>query len=632
MVDAQTLLPEADAHLNQSVEKPVPIIDGVQSNVVRSEDFKPEVQASGEACGSKSANLNSIIEEGMSKVSLVLDGGCIANVKLESQEDEGESDVESESTSSTSTSSSSSSGRSSDNEIDEEEENSSSSSSGDSNCDDEEEEYMVKAEGQREIGELEEGEIRDIADEDEEASADDMVAWDDDAEDVDDDGENLDGEDEEAGVEGGPIRSKNELKVLPPVPQVHATLQPHHQMLPVGVVLSIIGNQVIVEGGEKHNPLNEGSILWITEARSPLGLVDEIFGPVKNPYYSIRYNSESEVPLGISGGTHVSSVLEFADYVLNNKDLYKKGYDASGVNDEEVSDDGEFSDDEKELEFKKMQKLAKRAMNDNQQINGNRNNVRKKKNNAKARKFGQCTFETANVPDGQRTPEQATISEGWKFDQPTPQQGKMDMVQPSPNQNQQTGPSLAPVVYHGGCPNPSAARPCFINGTGIMPSFQPSYNPYFTPAMNGIRPAEMPFQFQQQQNPFFPNSLLPMNGMPWQLQNPVQQVPQMAMANTFAGAAYPPGFVGPSTALPNPLTSVGPQGIQSGGLQFGQNQNNLQPATQQFNLSNMNPPVTFPGNIAPQQFNQNSFSNQGRKFYGRGRSHFRGRRGGRQSR
>lgn len=216
MVDAQTLLPEADAHLNQSVEKSVPVIDAVQPVVVRSEDFKPEVQAS-EAC-SKSTDLNSIIEEGMSKVSLVLDGGCTANVELESQEDDGVSDVESEGTSSTSTSSSSSSGRSSDSEIDEEEENSSSSSSGDSNCDDEEEEYMVKAEGQREIGELEEGEIRDVNDEDEEASADDMVAWDSDGENFDGDGDG-DGEDFEEkmkrlGLKEGQLFLKMSLRFV----------------------------------------------------------------------------------------------------------------------------------------------------------------------------------------------------------------------------------------------------------------------------------------------------------------------------------------------------------------------------------------------------------------------------------
>ena len=237
MVDTQTLLPEGDAHLSQSVQKSVPVIDGVQSNFVRSEDFKIEMKTSGEACSnstdfnsiteegmpkvtlvldgeacSNSTDFNSIIEEGMSKVSLVLDGGCISKVELESEADDGEGDVESEGTSSASTSSSSSSGGSSDNEVDEEEEDSSSSTS--AGCDDEEEkENIVEAEGKREIGELEEGEIRDADDEDEEAFADDMVAWDNDGEDLKEDDEDLDGEEEEAGAEGGPITSKNELKV-----------------------------------------------------------------------------------------------------------------------------------------------------------------------------------------------------------------------------------------------------------------------------------------------------------------------------------------------------------------------------------------------------------------------------------
>ncbi|XP_034900742.1 uncharacterized protein [Populus alba] len=131
---------------------------------------------------------------------------------------------------------------------------------------------------------MEEGEIRDVNGEEmvgrddtdvevfEEEVGDKMVEWSD-----------FD-EDEDAVNEGDPIRSKNELKFLPPVPPVVASLEPHHQMLAVGAVLSAIGSRVIVEGAEKHNPLNEGSILWITEKRSPLGLVDEIFGPVKNPY------------------------------------------------------------------------------------------------------------------------------------------------------------------------------------------------------------------------------------------------------------------------------------------------------------------------------------------------------------
>ncbi|PQM39101.1 H/ACA ribonucleoprotein complex non-core subunit NAF1 [Prunus yedoensis var. nudiflora] len=132
-----------------------------------------------------------------------------------------------------------------------------------------------------------------------------------------DDGDDMDEEENEKGkmkveveecdeageIEEGPIRSKNELEVLPPIPPVNVTLEPHHQMMPVGVVLSILGTQAIVEGVQKHNPLNEGSILWITESRSPLGLIDEIFGPVIHPYYVVRYNSESEIPAGIQAGT-----------------------------------------------------------------------------------------------------------------------------------------------------------------------------------------------------------------------------------------------------------------------------------------------------------------------------------------
>jgi H/ACA ribonucleoprotein complex non-core subunit NAF1 len=123
--------------------------------------------------------------------------------------------------------------------------------------------------------------------------------------------------------------------------------------------IQIMGERVIVEGSVQHNPLNEGSILWITESRIPLGIVDELFGPVKNPYYLVRYNSEEEVPAGISAGTSVSFVAEFADHILNMKELYAKGYDASADNDDQ-EDEPEFSDDEKEAEYKRSLRQAKR--------------------------------------------------------------------------------------------------------------------------------------------------------------------------------------------------------------------------------------------------------------------------------
>ncbi|KAH7537115.1 hypothetical protein FEM48_Zijuj03G0057600 [Ziziphus jujuba var. spinosa] len=161
------------------------------------------------------------------------------------------------------------------------------------------------------------------------------------SDDQDDDVEGKEEEDD-LGVKQGFERDSNGAgEVLPLVPPVDVTLLPHHQMIPVGSVLSIVGTQVIVEGVEKHNPLNDGSILWITDSRTPLGLVDEIFGPVKNPYYVVRYNSESEVPSGIRGGTSISFVPEFASHVLNSKDITRRD-DASGANDEEYQMTGSF--------------------------------------------------------------------------------------------------------------------------------------------------------------------------------------------------------------------------------------------------------------------------------------------------
>ncbi|CAI9764347.1 unnamed protein product [Fraxinus pennsylvanica] len=73
---------------------------------------------------------------------------------------------------------------------------------------------------------------------------------------------------------------------------------------------------------------------------------------------------ETEVPANIRQGTLISFVPEFVNHVLHDKSLYQKGYDASGENDEEKSDELEFSDDEKEVEYRRMLKMKKRGTND----------------------------------------------------------------------------------------------------------------------------------------------------------------------------------------------------------------------------------------------------------------------------
>ncbi|KAK8507391.1 hypothetical protein V6N13_141411 [Hibiscus sabdariffa] len=412
------------------------------------------------------------IEEVIGKVSL--DDG------LETRSSSSESDSESSSSSSSSSTSSSS-----DDDGDEEDEE-----------EEEQEEVTVEAKMVDGADEHEEGEIIGINEE----AALDGTDNDEDEEDDDETDEPLsmldvDDDDEDAGASKGPIRSKNEVEVLPEVPPLDVELQPHHQMLPVGVILSMIGTKVIVEGREQHNPLNEGSVLWISMNRSPLGFVDEIFGPVKNPYYIVRYNTESDVPAGIHEGTSISFVPEFANHVLNDKNLHKKGYDASGENDEELSDDAEFSDDEQEAEYKRMKKMAKRGIND-QRVGNQKSNKKKVKSKNGA----------------------------WKTDRNSAQQMSTAMGQLPLNQNQHNISTVSASSVNHNCSSSVAGQQNFVGRSGFVPPFSvmPPSSGNVAPS-NGVWNNGMPGQHPQ--NAVFPNGFSA-EGMRLLLQNyPQQPIP-----------------------------------------------------------------------------------------------------------
>lgn len=547
---------------------------------------KVEVEAEG--------GLGCCIEEEMGKVSLDVD-------RVEDKE----ATVDAEDGSSSSSS-----------EESESESSSSSSSSSEDDDDDEEEEVKPKVEREvDEAGELEEGEIRAVNDEGDDAEF-----------------EFLDEDDDDCNAPKGPIKSKNEVENLPPVPPVTVTLQPNHQMLPVGVVLSIVDAKVIVEGSEKHNPLHEGSILWISDKRLPLGIVDEVFGPVKNPYYVVRYNSETEVPAGIQEGNLIAFVPEFAQHVLNDQNVYKKGYDASGEHDEEISDDGEFSDDEEEAEYKRRINMEKRGMSDQRQGN-KKGNKKKMKNRNEAWK---------NSRDNATTQEQSMHS------------------QQLPNQN---GHRFSPAAGSRGNPNgPSSSTTgqSFVGGTGFAPPFPVmSQSPNLAAPSNGVWSNGM--QGQQPQGNMFPNGFPA--GLPWLPQNQLQQ--QFPMPFPMGGSmAMPPSmqyqqqqFNPYQNSLPNMVLPGGQSGL-FGGPSFAPGpwmgnlgQGGYNPAMLGMNMQNQLPlnasetsitpggpepernnnlqqsnPVT--GNMGtPQQFNMGASSFRGRGRHHRGGGRFGGGRG-----
>ena len=343
-----------------------------------------------------------------------------------------------------------------------------------------------------------------------------------------------------------------------------------------------------MEGVEKHDPLNEGSILWMTESRTPLGLINEIFGPVKNPYYVVRYNSESEVPKGIHGGTLISFVPEFANHVLNNKDLYNKGYDASGLNDEEVSDEAEFSDDEKEAEYKRKQRMTKRGMND--QNPGRRKNI------------------------GRKFPPKGGVP-------PTP----TFPVAPA-----------APLHDHGHCSTFSGNGQGPFGATTVVPPFPPANaGPNLT--TNGVWTNGA--TLRQPQSAVPPNAF-PTNGTPWFPANtqishqwsvppgvPFQQ--QLNPSQVFPPATMFPGVQPNMLAQPMFAQGLGGQNQMTFGLSspFSQVQlpicagqqfpsSDLQPVTNR-NLASSSIPFN---DQAPHQFHPGASSNHGRRpFHRRGR-------------
>ncbi|KAK6785084.1 hypothetical protein RDI58_018539 [Solanum bulbocastanum] len=521
-------------------------------------------------------------------------------------------------------------------------ESESEASSSASSSDSDEDESSSNDEAEEEV-DMEEGEI--VA-----SDVDEMVGWDDD--------------DEDTGVKG-PIRSKNEVQVLPPVPEVTATLQPHHQMLPVGVVSSTIGAQVVVEGVEKHTPLCDGSILWITENRSPLGIVDEIFGPVKNPYYIVRYNSDNEVPPGIHPGTLISFVPEFSSHILNDNSLYKKGYDASGENDEEASED-EFSDDEKEAEHRRMLKMKKRGITNDQKPGNKKKDKRNLKNRSQNWKHDQRVATDVQHENGKPLVDQsprfipaaaaAPVDQG--IHQSTPRQGHGQSIRPPsvpPFPHMQNSPGLASPstgVWPNGFPYQQPQNMGFPN---TLPNMGMSLPQQGHPQQMFQMPLPNALPFEQQINPTLPPSFMFPGGLPNFGAGPSFGPWPAFGQNVFNQPAMPSGLPGQFTPAP---MNLGGQ-VLANGPQSGQN-NNSQPnavvpgyinGTPNFNQGQSPSPVGLPGQFTPSplnsgcqvpengpksgqnninvspNFNRGAHSGGGRRGNHRGGGHFGGRRG-----
>ncbi|GJQ08325.1 hypothetical protein GpartN1_g116.t1 [Galdieria partita] len=151
-----------------------------------------------------------------------------------------------------------------------------------------------------------------------------------------------------------PPKTKNEFlpEELPFVEETFPLITPDFEIRPVGWLSTIVESFLVIESLEAEPVLDVGSLI-VFEDRNPVGRVFDVFGPVKQPYYSIRVQSAAE-KLKECVGKSVFFVVEYSRFV-DTKNAYMKGSDASWYNDEEVPIElQECSDDESEKQSSKI--------------------------------------------------------------------------------------------------------------------------------------------------------------------------------------------------------------------------------------------------------------------------------------
>ncbi|KAK5168740.1 uncharacterized protein LTR77_006049 [Saxophila tyrrhenica] len=173
-----------------------------------------------------------------------------------------------------------------------------------------------------------------------------------------------DDEEERGKSKGGDRqpRTANEVKeTVMPKPEIVVTHNMKFTFL--GKVWSFVDHEAVIKGATSadYQVLDEGSVLC-NEDRDILGVVARNLGSVRQPFYSVAFDSAAELEkAGLSLGTRVYYVNDHSTFLFTEPIRANKGTDASNIHDEEIAEDEqEFSDDEVEAEYKRQKKALKR--------------------------------------------------------------------------------------------------------------------------------------------------------------------------------------------------------------------------------------------------------------------------------
>ncbi|ROT74481.1 hypothetical protein C7M84_007008 [Penaeus vannamei] len=142
------------------------------------------------------------------------------------------------------------------------------------------------------------------------------------------------------------------LEDLPPIEDLYISV-PEEQAHPIGTVFSIVEQQVVVQGFPNIPPIDLDSVLFLEKGQRALGQVFDVFGPVQEPLYVVRFNSSEHIKeFKVNKGDHVyfAPTTEHTSFVVVDELMRMKGSDASGMQNNEPlpSEHVDFSDDEEE--------------------------------------------------------------------------------------------------------------------------------------------------------------------------------------------------------------------------------------------------------------------------------------------
>jgi H/ACA ribonucleoprotein complex non-core subunit NAF1 len=176
-----------------------------------------------------------------------------------------------------------------------------------------------------------------------------------------------------AGNSDMPPRTENE-QVERYIPKPDIVVTPEMAVTKLGVVDHIIDFVAVIKAdvSGEFKVLDAGSVLCL-EDRTVIGAIAETLGPVRKPLYTVAFTNEADLEeCKTSTGTTVYYVDDHSSYVFTKPLQLVKGSDASNVHDEEIAyDDVEFSDDEKEAEYKRSLKQAKLAKRQGDNVESN---------------------------------------------------------------------------------------------------------------------------------------------------------------------------------------------------------------------------------------------------------------------